>query len=350
MKVLLEAHHPAHIHFWKYPVRELQARGHEVLMIGRDRDVMRRLLEVYDWIPAEIPKRRTKNNRFPLAEMLERQWAVARAIRRFKPDVVASLMGSYTQSSKLFGVRNIIFTDTETQAFNHLIAHPFADEIHTPDCFLLDFGKKHRRYAGLHENAYLAAEYFEPNPIVPAKYGLNQGKPYLILRMSAWNTFHDRDRQGISDSVYDFVDQVNKHYDILLSAEEGKVRPGLEAYALTFAPEDFHSLIAGARFVVTEGASTASEAACLGVPSIFINSVGDLGNFKLLSNHFGLIRAHRGAVTGIPAALELAKQCETGVPDAFTESYRDFRESRVDVCRYVTDAILRRSELSPGNR
>ena len=54
MKILLEAHHPAHIHFWKYPVRELQARGHELLMIARDRDVMRRLLEVYDWIPIEI--------------------------------------------------------------------------------------------------------------------------------------------------------------------------------------------------------------------------------------------------------------------------------------------------------
>ena len=31
MKILLEAHHPAHIHFWKYPVRELIERGHEVL-------------------------------------------------------------------------------------------------------------------------------------------------------------------------------------------------------------------------------------------------------------------------------------------------------------------------------
>ena len=62
MRVLLEAHHPAHVHFWKYPVRELQARGHEVLLIGRDRDVMRRLLEVYEWIPSVIPPRRSRNN------------------------------------------------------------------------------------------------------------------------------------------------------------------------------------------------------------------------------------------------------------------------------------------------
>jgi predicted glycosyltransferase len=339
MRILLEAHHPAHIHFWKYPVRELQARGHEVLMIGRDRDVMRRLLEVYDWIPAEIPKRRTKNNRFPLLEMLERQWAVARAIHRFKPDVVASLMGSYTQSAKLFGVRNVIFTDTETQALNHRIAHPFADEIHTPDCFLLDFGEKHRRYAGLHENAYLAANYFEKDEAALAKYGLGDA-PYLILRVSAWNTFHDRDRKGIGEAVYPFIEEVKDRYRIVLSAEEGKVPPGLEGYALTFAPEDFHSLIAGARFLVTEGASTASEAACLGVPSVFINSVGDLGNFRLLSERFGLIRAHRTAETGMPEALELAKCCETRVPEIFSEKYRVFVESRIDVCAYVVETLL----------
>lgn len=94
MKILLEAHHPAHIHFWKYVFRELQARGHEVLMIGPDRDILRRLLEVYDWIPADIPERQTRNNRFPSIEMLQRQWAMVHAIQRFKPDIVGSSMGS----------------------------------------------------------------------------------------------------------------------------------------------------------------------------------------------------------------------------------------------------------------
>jgi len=338
MRILLEAHHPAHVHFWKYPIRELEARGHEVLMIGRDRDVMRRLLEVYDWIPSVIPPRPNQQNRFPIIEMLRRQWTVAKWIRRFRPGVVASLMGSYTQCAKLFGVRNIIFTDTETQAFNHRIAHPFADEIHTPDCFLLDFGRKHRRYGGLHETAYLAADYFQRDRRILEKYGLAD-QPYLILRMSAWNTFHDRDRSGIGDAVYAFVDEVKERYQIVLSAEEGKVPPGLESYAMAFAPEDFHMLIAGARLVVTEGASTASEAACLGVPSVFINSVGDLGNFKLLSDRLGLIQAHREAATGIPAALELARQCEGGAPEAFQSNYRAFVESGMDVCDYVVKTL-----------
>ena len=65
MRIIIEAHHPAHIHFWKYPIRELQKQGHKVLMVARDRDVMRRLLEAYDWIPAIVPKRSSR--RWPLA-------------------------------------------------------------------------------------------------------------------------------------------------------------------------------------------------------------------------------------------------------------------------------------------
>src|SRR5688572_31596557 len=47
-----------------------------------------------------------RNNRFPMEEMLRRQFTVARSIRRFRPEIVLSLMGSYTQSARFFGVRS----------------------------------------------------------------------------------------------------------------------------------------------------------------------------------------------------------------------------------------------------
>ena len=126
MRLLIEAHHPAHIHFFKNMVRLWRERGDEVLLLGRDRDVMRKLLDAYDWIPSQIVSSTGQNNRFPLREMLLRQAGVARAVRRFQPDLVLSLMGSYTQAARLFGVPNVIFTDSEFQSFNHRIAHPFA--------------------------------------------------------------------------------------------------------------------------------------------------------------------------------------------------------------------------------
>ena len=308
-------------------------------MIGRDRDVMRRLLEVYDWIPSEIPRRRTGKNKFPIYEMLERQWTVARSIYRFKPDVVASLMGSYTQSAKLFGGRNVIFTDTETQAFNHKIAHPFADEVHTPECFLLDFGTKHVRYGGLHELSYLRSNVFKPNLSKVERYGNLKPKQYIIIRLSAWNTLHDCTRSGIGDSIYAFVDSIRDEYEILISAEEGKVPPGLECYAASFAPEDFHDLLSQSRFVLTEGASTASEAACLGVPSVFINSVGDLGNFEWLAGQLKLIRKHATPDTGIPDAMNWLDVLRGGEDPVFEAQHRSFITNSMDVSSYVTGVL-----------
>jgi predicted glycosyltransferase len=302
MKVLLEAHHPAHIHFWKYVVRALQADGHAVLMIGRDRDVMRRLLEVYDWIPAEIPKRRTKNNRFPLFEMLQRQWAVARAIRRFKPDVVASLMGSYTQCAKLLGVRNVIFTDSEFQHFNHRIAHPFADEIHTPDCFYKDLGPKQRRYAGIHELSFLHPSVFELEPAVLARNGLGGERGYIVIRLSAWNTLHDQKQVGIGARIYGFVEQYAADYQILISAEEGRIPPGLEDYVHPIRAEDFHQILAHASFVLSEGASTAAEAACLGIPCVYINSTEQRGYLAMLEERYAIVESFREAEAGLAAA------------------------------------------------
>ncbi|MFP4259565.1 MAG: DUF354 domain-containing protein [Opitutales bacterium] len=304
MKILLEAHHPAHIHFWKYPIRELQARGHEVLMIGRDRDVMKHLLEVYDWIPYEIPKRKNRDNRFPLVEMLERQWAVARAIRRFKPDVVASLMGSYTQSAKLFGVRNIIFTDSEFQHFNHRIAHPFADEIYTPECFYKDLGPKQRRYNGIHELSFLHPSVFDLDPAVLKRYPQLKPEGYIVIRLSAWNTLHDRNHSGIGDRIYDFVEEFKKEYQLVISAEEGKIPSGLRAYALELRPEDFHQILGQARLVLSEGASTASEAACLGVPCAYINDTESRGYLKMIESRYQVTRSFSDPVAGLSWAKD----------------------------------------------
>ena len=342
MKILLEAHHPAHIHFWKYPVRELIERGHQVLMIGRDRDVMRRLLEVYDWIPSEIPKRKTGKNKFPLVEMLERQCAVAKAIRRFQPDVVASLMGSYTQSAKLLGVRNLIFTDSEFQHFNHRIAHPFADEIHTPDCFYKNLGPKQRRYSSMHELSFLSPAHFVRDASFLERYPCLRAHRYVVLRLSAWNTFHDLDHIGIGDQVYSFVEHVKNDYQIVISAEEKKVPPGLEAHALSVAPEDFHQLLAHSRFVLSEGASTASEAACLGVPCLYVNSTEERGYLRLLEERYQLVRCFSEPNAGISAALEWVESLgEKAVRNQFTEAANRFIHDSIDPVDYIVEQLTR---------
>ena len=341
MRFLIEAHHPAHIHFWKYPIRELQERGHEALMIGRDRDVMKRLLSVYDWINAETPPRPSTRNLFPLREMVSRQWTVAKIIRRFKPDVVASVMGSYCQSARLFGCRNVIFTDSEFQHFNHRIAHPFADEIHTPECFYKDLGRKQRRYNGIHELTFLDEEHFKPDAKVLNKLPGLTPKKYILVRLSAWNTMHDIRRQGIGDRIHKFINHFESHYRIIVSAEEGKVPPGLEDRAIKIAPEDFHQIVAHSRFVLTEGASTASEAGCLGVPAVFINSTEPRGYLLMLERTFRIVRNFQNPSEGMAAATTWLNSISTSDNQDFGHVRNDLTTSHDNVSSYVVSVLER---------
>lgn len=342
MNILIEAHHPGDIHFWKYPIRELITNGHVVLMVARDRDVMRRLMEAYDWIPHIIPERRSQNNKFPLLELLSRQWTVVKAIRKFKPDVVASLFGSYCQSARILGCRNIIFTDSEFQHFNHRIAHPFAHEIHTPYCFYKELGKKQRFYDSIHELAFLDKRHYTPNPLVLHRYGLDAGA-YIVVRLSSWNTLHDVNESGIGDRIYEFVDAHKAHSRILLVAEENNVPPGLEEFSAQIAPEDFHCILGFSRFVLSEGASTASESSCLGVPTVYINSTEPRGYLQMLESEYHAVQCFRTAEPGMVAAHQWLGQIEQAGLDIDLSNREDFRarlsERHIDLVDYVVRTL-----------
>jgi len=339
MRILIEAHHPGDIHFWKFPIRELLERNHSVLMVGRDRDVMRQLIESYVWIPHIIPKRPTKRNRFPLIEFLSRQWTVSRTIQSFKPDVVASLFGSYCQSARLLGCRNIIFTDSEFQHFNHRIAHPFADEIHTPYCFYKKLGAKQRFYDGIHELSFLDGRRFKPDIEVLRQHSGFHPQKYILIRLSSWNTFHDINQQGIGSEVVRFIEAFKNQYRIVISAEEDQLPAELRQYAMQFAPEDFHDVLAFARFVLTEGASTASEAACLGVPTVYINSTEPRGYLEMLEKSYGLVKNFRAADKGIAEAINWFSSIKDDDLPRFQAQRIKVIHDHCDVCTYVVRIV-----------
>src|SRR5260221_5479058 len=228
MRLLIEAHHPAHIHFFRNAIGVWRRRGDEVLLLGRDRDVMKKLLAAYDFIPHEILTTQRKNNRIPMEEMLQRQLRVIERVARWKPDVVMSLMGSYTQSAALFRLPSVIFTDSEFQSFNHRIAHPFATRIYTPECFWKDLGRKQRRYRGYHELAFLHPARFTPLREVLGMMGNPEPGSYLVLRMSAWNTLHDIGKRGFGDQFDEFMVRLLERIRVYLVPEGGALPERLE--------------------------------------------------------------------------------------------------------------------------
>jgi predicted glycosyltransferase len=335
MRLLIEAHHPAHIHFFKHAIREWIRRGDEVLLVGRDRDVMRQLLAAYDYIPHEIGSAVKGSNRFPLREMLERQTLIGRRVLSFRPDVVLSLMGSYTQSARLRNVPNVVFTDSEFQHFNHRIAHPFATRIYTPECFWKDLGPKQRRYAGYHELAFLHPRRFTPNPAILDKLGVEAGG-YLVIRVSAWDTLHDIGQTGFGEALDELMQSALAKYRVWLVPEGGRLPARWAEHRLPVAPHEFHDALAHARFVVTEGASTAAEAACLGVPSIYVNSTSR-GYLDDMHRRYGLVSTHADS----RSALQRLQHWLDAPPDvAGSRRARDqLLKDHIDVTSYVVKEI-----------
>lgn len=335
MRLLIEAHHPAHIHFFKYAIAEWQAQGASVLMLGRDRDVMKRLLAAYGHIPSEIASSLGNLTQFPLQEMLVRQFKVGSRILSFKPDAVLSLMGSYSQLAGLLRVPNVIFTDSEFQHFNHRIAHPFAARIYTPNCFEKELGPKQRRYAGYHELAFLHPNRFQPNPSILQQLGAAAGG-YLIVRVSAWDTLHDVGESGFGDAFSEFMELALTRYKVWIVPERGKISERWRPHLLQIPPDRFHDALAFARFVITEGASTAAEAACLGVPSVYLNTTSR-GYLDDMQRRYGLVSSHRDSRS---ALRRLQSWLETPPDAAAMLAARDQMISEhIDVTSYVVREI-----------
>jgi uncharacterized protein len=349
MRLLIEAHHPAHIHFFKNAIRIWRERGDDVLLLGRDRDVMKRLLAAYSFIPSRIVSSTRKGNRFPLREMLARQAAVARAVVQFRPTLVLSLMGSYTQAARLLRVPNVTFTDSEFQSFNHRIAHPFATRIYTPECFYKPLGPKQRRYNGYHELAFLHPRRFDARREVlealrtnhagsPAAPGAPAPGEYVVIRTSAWNTLHDIGESGLGPHFDALMARVLERYSVYLVPEGGQLADKWEKYRLTVAPDDYHDVLAFARFVITEGASTASEAACLGVPAVYVNTTRR-GYLEDQERRYQLVHNFTDPAQAVAKVSELLA-APPSVETLRTAQQRLIAD-HVDVTEFVVDEIDR---------
>lgn len=353
MRILIEAHHPAHIHFFKNPVRAWRERGDEVLLLGRDRDVMKQLLAANPHIPAQIVTGARKNGRFPLREMIARQTAVAEAIHQFRPTLVVSLMGSYTQSARLFRVPNIIFTDSEFQSFNHKIAHPFASHIYTPQCFWKPLGRKQHRYRGYHELAFLHPRRFTPRRDVLTRLRVNGGAAasgpaasdtspapgeYVVVRTSAWNTLHDVGESGFGKTFDPMMRELLARHSVYVVPEGGKIAPEWERYKLSVPPEEYHDVLAFARLVVTEGASTASEAACLGVPSVYVNTTRR-GYLEDQERRYRLVFNFTDPELAVRQVSALLQQ--PPAPEQLAEAQRRLVDDHIDVADFVVQELDR---------
>ncbi|MEQ8192076.1 MAG: DUF354 domain-containing protein, partial [Candidatus Eremiobacterota bacterium] len=173
MNILFGVQHPKHVYLFKNVIKNLQERGHNILVTSVHKEVTEELLTIYN-IPfvsigtnKEILTKKAMN-------LLFREFRTFQIIRRFKPDLlIGRALPYFAHMGKLFHIPFIIFEDTELSFNLHRITVPFASCVITPKSYRGNINNIHIRYNGYDELAYLHPIYFSPEEKILEKLHLS---------------------------------------------------------------------------------------------------------------------------------------------------------------------------------
>lgn len=311
MRILVDIGHPAHVHFFKNVIWELESKGHNVKISARDKEITTRLLEIYGFKYHNIGKNQKglKNKAIGMTKTDLKLYKIA---KEFNPDILTGIHNPYVAHiSWLLKKPSLIFTDTEHAKLANILTFPFSTAICTPSCFKNDLGRKQVRYNGYHELAYLHPNYFKPNFSILKELGLKKDERFTIVRFISWNASHDLGNVGIRlNERWQFIKELEKYCRVLVTSES-KLPIEFDPYIIKLSPEKVHDLLYYATLYVGEGATMAVESAILGTPSIYVSTLaGTMGNLSELEEKYGLLFNCSSSEVALEKARELLKSTE----------------------------------------
>ena len=334
MKLVVGLWHPAHVHFFKNFIWEMEAQGHDVTVFSRLKEHSIHLLD-HHGINYTLVGKHIKGS---LSGKIKNIFTMVKEARsniikmERKPDMVMAV-GALPLSivGRLHRIPSLAFSDDDLWVLNTiyvLVCKKFL----TPQGFSLRFKKlfdwKRIGYAGYHELAYLHPKRFTPDPLIYDFLNISENQPYIIMRFVAWAAAHDRSQKGfpletVAESVRQFEE---KGYKVFISSE-AELPGDLEKNKIKIPPELIHHALAYATLVIADSQTMTTEAAILGTPVVRSNSfVGprDLSNFKELEERYGLIFNIRDPKAAMAKGLELVD-----IPD-LKEQWARKREKLLD--------------------
>lgn len=341
MKIVVDINHPAHVHFFKNFIWEMEKRGHEILVTASEKEMTYKLLNAYNI--KFIPLGSYGKSIFQiLINIPIMDYKLLRKVRDFHPDFFLGL-GSIRAAhvSKILSKPYIAIEDAEHTKLQNWLYRPFANIILSSYTFKGNYGKKHLKYQGFDELAYLHPKYFNQN-----NEDLNITKEkYIVIRMVSWATSHDINQSGLnfqSDSdLMDFIQNFEKQGLSVRISSEKKLPDKFEKYSLKTPPDKIHSVLCNAEMYIGEGATMAAEAAVLGIPSIYVSTIS-LGYISELKEKFELVYTCLGYKNVITLANELLRD------KTMKERHKRNRERLLTECIDPTNYLVKLVESCKG--
>lgn len=310
MKIVIDIGHPGHVHYFKNVIWILKSKGHEILIMARDREFIFDLLKKY-----ELPyvNRGEGSNSFigKFSYMLKGNYKIYKAAKKFNPDLFLSFSSPYAaQVSSFMGKPHIALNDTEHEdRLYSIFTYPFSSVILTPESFLSSLGKKQIRFDNLIEGLYLQNKYFRPSKNIYNDLGIDKDMPFVLFRFVSWNAHHDFGQSGLDlKTKLALIDKLKNNFKIFISSEK-ELPEDLIKYKLPTSPEKIHDVIYYAKLFIGESSTMASESALLGTPAVFINSLPLMCNIKI-GQDIGLIKQFKSNKGVIEYVEELIKNPE----------------------------------------
>jgi len=318
MRIFIDIGHPAHVHYFRNFIKIMEAKGHTFFVSARNRSIIHYLLEKYNirfW-----DRGKGKNNILgKIIYMLVADIKLLQKSIKFKPDILISFASPYAaQIAWVLRKPHIVFDDTEHTRFAPFLYKPFSKVILNPSCYYKQMGRKQFRFNSFTELFYLHTNYYIPNHEVLSLLGLNNDEKYVLLRFVSWKALHDIGHTGLDFDVKEELINLfeKKGYRVFISNEAEKTEPFLEKYLLKIPPEFMHDVLKYAYLFISESGTMASEAAILGTPVVYINSLPLMGYLQEEQKHgllypfsssFGVIKK----VEELLSFPDLKKTCQT---------------------------------------
>lgn len=205
-------------------------------------------------------------------ELVERNAKLARVVHEQRPDVLAGVGGIFVSHvGFMCRVPSVVFYDTENATLQNFLTFPLASRVVVPRCYRA-WTPPYRtvRYAGYHELAYLSPDVFFPDRETALACGLSAEGDTFLIRVVSWRANHDIGERGWSaELLHIVVDCLAQRGKVVISAE-CELPSDLQEYGYRGPAKAIHHLLAHCKALVGESATMCSEAAVLGVPSIYI--------------------------------------------------------------------------------
>ncbi len=272
MNILFDIGHPAHVHLFKYVIKQLIELDHKVYVIAKDQKSITDLLEKYK-IEYSIIVRKQQNIFSKVFSYIQVLWKTFLFVKKYKIDVGIGVSMSLPLVGKLTSMKTIsLDDDDQKQTPVFAFFANMADIVLTPEALAFEKrNKRHITHPSYHELAYLHPQHFRVDQKVLEKLGVSKGERFFVLRFNSFTAHHDIQHYGLNYAQKEeLLERLKMRGKVFISTEDLDER--FESYRLPIAVDEMHSVLFFATMFVGDSQTMTSEAAVLGTPALKCNT------------------------------------------------------------------------------